>query len=148
MELKFRNLHVTPEAPVSEWGFEGLLAAIERGDRRHWQRIARELRQAPRGKVAVELQEALEVAENPAMATLFGRIQQIIEAEHAHEEKTEVCRRLAESLQRSGLSRAGFAAQLGTSQSRLSTYLTGRVTPSATLMVRAERLAQQLPALR
>jgi transcriptional regulator with XRE-family HTH domain len=41
---------------------------------------------------------------------------------------------------RSGLSKAQFAARIGTSPSRLSTYLNGKVTPSAALMVRVRRL--------
>lgn len=36
----------------------------------------------------------------------------------------------------SGLSRAEFASRIGTSASRLSTYATGKVTPSAALLVR------------
>lgn len=39
------------------------------------------------------------------------------------------------------LSQAAFAEALGTSQPRLSTYLTGRVTPAATLLVRAQRIS-------
>jgi transcriptional regulator with XRE-family HTH domain len=47
---------------------------------------------------------------------------------------------------RSGLSKAQFAARIGTSPSRLSTYLNGKVTPSAALMVRMRRLAGRLAA--
>ena len=36
----------------------------------------------------------------------------------------------------SGLSQAQFASQIGTSASRLSTYVNGKVTPSAALLVR------------
>jgi transcriptional regulator with XRE-family HTH domain len=41
----------------------------------------------------------------------------------------------------SGLSRVDFAAASGTSPSRLSTYLNAKVTPSAALLVRFERVA-------
>lgn len=44
----------------------------------------------------------------------------------------------------SGVSQASFAAALGTSQPRLSTYITGRVMPSAALLVRAQRLGDAL----
>lgn len=44
----------------------------------------------------------------------------------------------------SGVSQASFAAALGTSQPRLSTYITGRVMPSAALMIRAQRLGDTL----
>lgn len=73
--LKFRNLTVSPDDPVEEWGFEGLLAAVERGDRTHWQRIARALvDDNPRGKVAGEMAEVLEMVESPAMVELFTRV--------------------------------------------------------------------------
>jgi hypothetical protein len=42
---------------------------------------------------------------------------------------------------RSGLSKPEFAERIGTSRSRLSTYMSGKVVPSATLMVRMQRLA-------
>jgi transcriptional regulator with XRE-family HTH domain len=41
----------------------------------------------------------------------------------------------------SGLSRAEFAARIGTSPSRLSTYATGKVVPSAAMLVRMRRQA-------
>ncbi|MDR1151363.1 MAG: helix-turn-helix domain-containing protein [Bifidobacteriaceae bacterium] len=42
----------------------------------------------------------------------------------------------------SGLTAREFARRLGTSESRLSTYATGKVTPSATLLIRMENLAR------
>lgn len=50
----------------------------------------------------------------------------------------EVSRRLATLVAESGFTAAEFAARLGTSPSRLSTYLSGKVMPSAALLVRAE----------
>lgn len=141
MALKFRNLNVSPADPVESWGFEGLLSAVERGDIRDWRRIAQALRWEPRGKVAGELREVLDSVENPAMVKLFGEVLRNAAAAQESEERQAVVRELADALERSGLSRADFAARLGTSQSRLSTYLTGKVVPSATLMVRAKRVA-------
>ncbi|MGF1647054.1 MAG: helix-turn-helix domain-containing protein [Kineosporiaceae bacterium] len=40
---------------------------------------------------------------------------------------------------RSGLTSTEFASRIGTSRSRLSTYASGRVVPSAALMVRIRR---------
>lgn len=48
---------------------------------------------------------------------------------------------MSDLLARSGLRRTEFASRLGTSRSRLSTYLSGTVVPSAALMVRAQRVA-------
>lgn len=44
------------------------------------------------------------------------------------------------SLQQSGLTQAAFAGHLGTSAARLSTYLSGKTMPSATIYLRAQRL--------
>ncbi|MGH3899287.1 MAG: helix-turn-helix domain-containing protein [Pseudonocardiaceae bacterium] len=39
-----------------------------------------------------------------------------------------------------GMARAEFASTIGTSVSRLSTYLSGKVTPSVALLVRMRRV--------
>ena len=51
---------------------------------------------------------------------------------------------LHEALKKSGLTQAGLARALGTSASRLSTYLSGSTAPSATFFLRAGRLAHGL----
>lgn len=141
MALAFRNLNVTPDAPVEQWGFEGLLAAVERGDIRHWRWIAAALRKEPRGKVAAELSEVISVVENPAMVMLFERIVAAAAEESESAERAAVVHRLRTTLAQSGLSRTDFAHRLGTSPSRLSTYLNGKVVPSAVILHRAECLA-------
>jgi transcriptional regulator with XRE-family HTH domain len=51
-------------------------------------------------------------------------------------EREAVAAEVSELVRASGLSRAEFASRIGTSASRLSTYTTGKVTPSAALLVR------------
>lgn len=140
--LKFRNLDVDPSDPVEVWGFEGLLAAVERGDLRDWRRISQAVRRDPRGKVAAELREVLDAVENPAMANLFQDIldRAVIASDAA--DRSAVAGELREALQGSGLTRAEFAHRMGTSQSRLSTYLSGKVTPSSVVLLRARRIGR------
>lgn len=57
-------------------------------------------------------------------------------------ERAEVAALVSEYLDRSGLTRADFAERIGTSSSRLSTYLKGRVAPSSTLLLRMRRVAR------
>jgi len=142
VKLTFRNLTVSPDDPVDRWGFEGLLAAIERGDIRDWHRIAGELKRNPRGKVAAELVEVSETAENTAIPLLLRRVLRRSLEESDAQDRQEVVDELLRHLKESGLSRAEFAARLGTSQSRLSTYLSGKVVPSAAVHVRARRIPQ------
>ena len=51
--------------------------------------------------------------------------------------------RVRAAVDRSGLTNAQFAELVGTSASRLSTYLSGKVTPSAALLLRMERAASR-----
>lgn len=60
--------------------------------------------------------------------------------------RVEVAQRLRAVVAASGLSQQAFARLLGTSQPRLSSYLTGRVVPSATLLIRAERIGSSIGA--
>ncbi|MGE5281113.1 MAG: helix-turn-helix domain-containing protein [Chloroflexota bacterium] len=57
------------------------------------------------------------------------------------EERRAVAAEVDRLVRESGLSRAEFASGIGTSASRLSTYATGKVTPSAALMVRMRRVS-------
>lgn len=54
-----------------------------------------------------------------------------------------MAQRVRDAVTASGMSAAAFAAEVGTSASRLSTYATGRVTPSAAMLLRIERIARE-----
>jgi DNA-binding transcriptional regulator YiaG len=143
MTLTFRNLTITPDAPVSQWPTEAIQTALERGDLADWHRIAAEVRLAPWGKTARQVEEVLGysrpygVAE--AMEAVLSRARERAEAN----ERAAVATEIRDAVKRSGLSRAEFAARIGTSASRLSTYASGKVTPSATLMLRVRRIADR-----
>jgi DNA-binding transcriptional regulator YiaG len=139
--VSFRNIRAMPHDPVSEWGFEGLLTAIERGSMQLWDRVAAEVRRHPFGTVARLLEdEVIDAVSNEGERELFREILLRARQSAAEDAKTEVANRLRLLLAQSGLSQRDFAARLGTSASRLSTYLNGKVTPGADLLVRAERI--------
>ena len=139
----FRNIRATPDDAVAEWGFEGLLAAIERGSMRLWDRIAAEIRRHPYGSVARLLEnEVIDAVANEGERELFRHILLRARREFEQDARKEVADRLKSILARSGLNQRDFAAQLGTSPSRLSTYLSGKVTPGADLLVKAERIGK------
>jgi hypothetical protein len=139
--LRFRNLDVSPEAPVEDWPFEGVVTAIERGGLPDWQRLAAAIDAEPWGQVARYVAEALHVVRPYGVAPLMESIIERARARAESSERAEVARRVAGLVARSGLTRQAFADRMGTSASRLSTYLTGRVVPSAALLVRMERVA-------
>jgi ribosome-binding protein aMBF1 (putative translation factor) len=74
-----------------------------------------------------------------AMQTALSRAREQAEAC----ERAAVAAEIREAVERSGLSRADFASRIGTSASRLSTYTSGKVTPSATLMLRIRHAADR-----
>ena len=88
------------------------------------------------GAVAAEMEEVLTYSRPygvaKAMERIVARAREAAEASERQAVAVEVVRLIDES----GLSRAEFASRIGTSASRLSTYATGRVTPSAALLVR------------
>jgi DNA-binding transcriptional regulator YiaG len=141
MTLSFRNLEVSPDDPVELWGFEGLLAAVDRGDLRDWRRIVAAVSEDPWGEVVQTLEQVVELAEDSGAAGALQAAVALLRDRRREDERREVAARLGRLVAESGLTRAEFARRLGTSGSRLSTYLTGQVVPSAALMVRAERVA-------
>ncbi len=145
MALTFRNLEVSPQAPVEEWGFEGLLAAIDRGDLADWQRVAAAVTRAPYGEVADVLGEVLDAAEDVGAVAAFREYLEILGEREAASERREVAEELRDLWRASGLSQGEYARRLGTSRTRLNTYLNGRTIPLATILVRARRLARQTP---
>jgi hypothetical protein len=61
--MTFRNLEVTPNDPVSRWGFEGVLTAFERGDLPDWHRVFLAYRDDATGNVRAFVHEALDALE-------------------------------------------------------------------------------------
>lgn len=139
MSLKFRNLDVTPEDPVDEWGVDGILTAMERGGLNHVHRIVHAMREDPHGVVAQDLEEAVGLTDNPV-----GQIMLDILAELRESPNQQVARRVRKAIDISGVSLREFAKTLGTSASRLSTYATGKVMPSAAMFLRIEELSRRL----
>ena len=131
----FRNIWVSPSAPVDQWGVEGLGIALERGDLADWRRIADAVRHDPQGGVAADLVEAIELADDAPAAIM---LQQVLA--EARDPSRVVARRLRTDVRRTGLTISAFAELLGTSRSRLSTYLSGKVTPSAAVALRSHQL--------
>ena len=143
MPLAFRNLTITPDAPVSEWPTEAVQAALERGDLADWHRIVAAVQADPWGRTARQLEEVISHSRpygiTEAMQTVLSRVRQRAE----ENERAAVAAEIREAVERSGLSQAEFASRIGTSASRLSTYASGKVTPSATLMLRIRRVAER-----
>ncbi len=141
MTLRFRHLDVGPDAPVEAWPTEGVLAALERGGLSDWRRIAAAVRADPWGPVARRLEDALAASRPYGAGPLLDGVLMHARRDAEVAERAEVARQVRVLLEASGLDRVAFAEAIGTSASRLSTYLTGKVAPASTLLVRMERVA-------
>ena len=139
--LKFRNVDASPDDPVETWPFEGILAAVERGTLPDWDRLATAIRADPWGPVAQQVLEAVHLScpygTTELLEAVVARARQLA----INSERDNVAAEVRDLVGRSGLSKQDFAERIGTSRSRLSTYMSGKVVPSATLMVRMRRVA-------
>jgi len=144
--LRFRNLDASPDDPVETWPFEGVLAALERGTLPDWRRLICSIDSDPWGVVAREVEDALRLDLPYGVGALFVEAIAQARARAVESEQQAVAAEIRDLVARSGLSRAEFAERIGTSASRLSTYLSGKVTPSASLLVRMQHLVQRTTA--
>ena len=141
MPLQFRNVDATPADDVRTWPYEALVTVIDRGLVADWQPVFAELHRSPWGRVARRVEQYLSYREPDGVSTLFA-----LAIERAREgveraDRAEVAARVREAVDRSGLTNREFARLVGTSGPRLSTYLSGGVTPSAAMLLRIERAA-------
>jgi DNA-binding transcriptional regulator YiaG len=141
--LVFRNVDVSTADPVVEWPSEAVQTALERGGLEEWRSLAASIQADPWGPVARRVEEALSHSRPYGIAAAFERaIEQVREVAEA-KERMAVAAEIGGLVAASGLSQAAFASRLGTSASRLSTYVSGKVTPSAALLLRMRRIAER-----
>lgn len=136
--VRFRNVDADVTDDVRSWPYEALVTVLDRGLVSDWRPIFVEIRRSPWGAVARRLERHLAERDADAAATLFGLALGRARADADAAERREVAARVRAAIQRSGLTQAEFAAQVGTSASRLSTYASGKVVPSAAMLVRVE----------
>lgn len=123
----------------------GLMLA---GDSAATERVRRTIRDDPWGPTARAVEyAATAMPDTPGPVT--QRWTRVIDA--AREDATvadrqEVARILSAAVKRTGLPHRHFATRVGTTPSRFSTYVQGKATPSATFLIRAQRIAEALAA--
>lgn len=144
MTLAFRNVDVA-DGGVESWPYEAIVTAIERGTIVDWAVLGRAIGSSPWGEVARQVEEYLTYADEPGVAPLLRRRIARARADQAAAEQADVAALVRTYVVRSGLSRAEFARRVGTSRPRLSTYCSGKVTPSAALLLRMSRVPPDRP---
>lgn len=142
MSLTFRNVDADPTDPVETWPYEALVAAIERGSVRDWARVVGAIRRDPWGDVARSIEDYLGYADRSGVSALMRRALDRSRSAADAADRAAVAARVRDLVAQSGLTAAQFASRIGTSASRLSTYASGKVVPSAALLMRMERSRQ------
>ncbi len=140
MPLRFRNIDATPDDPVGAWGFEGMLAAIDRGYAVDWRKLIEAVADDPELRVLYE--DARAAAESEATVALLDAAL----AARARSPEEEARDRLRAAFRGTRLTQAQLAARLGTSRPRLTSYLSGAVTPSMDVLVAIEAIARERQA--
>ena len=142
MVVQFRNLTTTWHDPIDQWPYEAVVQTMERGLVSDWQPILKDLQARPFGRIASYVAHYAKDPEDKAVAALFSDALRRARLAQEETERDEVIRRIRRSIEATELSQADFARAIGTSASRLSTYLSGQVTPSAVMLVRMENVAK------
>jgi len=145
MPVVFRNVDASPQDDVRTWPYEALVTAIDRGLVGDWQPIFAELRRSPWGRVSRRVEQYLSYRDPDGVSSLFALAIERARADADRADRAEVATRVRGAVSRSGLTNREFAALVGTSASRLSTYSSGKVTPSAAMLVRIERASDNGP---
>jgi hypothetical protein len=140
-DLLFRNVDASADDPVETWPSEALATALERGSLTHWRRIRRAIDRDPWGPLARGVEQIVAGGQPYGVGPGMQRAIASARTRWAVEEKRAVAAELVGLVAASGLTAAQFAERLGTSASRMSTYLSGRVMPGAALLVRARRIS-------
>ena len=145
MPVQFRNVDASPSDDVRTWPYEALVTVIDRGLVQDWQPVFAEIRRSPWGRAARRIERYLSYREPDGVGTLFRLAVARARSDADRADRDAVAVRLRTAVARSGLTNAEFAERVGTSASRLSTYLNGKVTPSAAMMLRIEQAADDSP---
>ncbi len=136
------------QRPVEFWPTSSIRSALETDDLTTWQRIVTAIKRDPYGRTARQVEEVLETARpfgvSKAMAEVLTRARVHLE----ENECAAVTRHVRLLLERSGLAHQEFASRIGVPSDQFATYLSGDVTPSASLMIRMRRLSDRFAKMR
>lgn len=136
------------DRPVEFWPTAAIRAALETDDLAVWQRIVAAIKRDPFGRTARQVEEVLETARpygvSKALAEVLTRTREHLEAN----EREEVARHIRALLEHSGLGRQEFASRIGVPAEQFAAYLSGKTSPSASLMVRMKRLSERFARMR
>lgn len=113
-------------------------------DAARWRVLLGPLLTAPWSGRADQLQREVVASGDAWLVRLLEGCSVVIRELQAEWDRQAIAREIRRLVTSSGVTQRDFSALVGTSQSRFSTYINGRVTPSATMMLRISRTARTL----
>jgi DNA-binding transcriptional regulator YiaG/DNA-binding transcriptional ArsR family regulator len=120
---------------------EQLMDLIHHGNARRWRAALLPLIESPWGPYGEHIVRLAKDAGHDAIAELLQDCRKDFRTRQEQRERDAIAREIRRLVAISGLTQRQFAAQIGTSPSRLSTYVNGRVIPSAAMLLRIRRVA-------
>jgi hypothetical protein len=123
---------------------EDLVRLVDSGDLRLWRAVLAPVAANPWVPLADQLVALAEEAGRPEVARAFRECRAVFKMRQEAAERATIAREIRRLVAVSGRSQREFATYVGTSPSRLSTYATGKVTPSAAMLLRIQRAARAL----
>lgn len=115
-------------------------------DAARWRLLLGPLLTAPWSGRADQLQREVLASQDAWLVRLLEGCSIVIRELQTEWDRQAIAREIRRLVASSGVTQRDFSALVGTSQSRFSTYINGRVTPSATMMLRISRTARTLRA--
>lgn len=121
-----------------------LLGVVDHGSVLEWRHHFAMIASSPWSPYSHHLADLAQQAARPEVVGLVDRFTQVCREQHKEREREQVAEEVRRLVADSGATQREFAQWVGTSPSRLSTYISGTVTPSASLMLRITRTSRLL----
>ena len=141
--LLMADIDPNTPAPMPESAHE-LLLVVQKQGVPEWRRLLAIVASNPWGPEVTHLAGLAREAELSAPAHAIEWCAKVYRKRFEEAERLEVAKEIRRLVAISGCSQRQFAQYIGTSPSRLSTYVNGLVTPSAAMMLRISRAAAAL----
>lgn len=129
--------------PVIRTGAE-LVGVVDGGSVLEWRHHLAMIAASPWSPYPPHLVDLARQAGRPRVAEVVDRFTEVCRDRHKESEREQVAEQVRRLVCDSGVTQRRFAEWVGTSPSRLSSYVSGNVTPSASLVLRMTRTSRFL----
>lgn len=135
----------TPATPLHSE--RALVKVFDKGDLELWRRLVTAALADPWAGRTDELLTLLDPERRPGEHAAMSALADLSRRMAEEDERRAVADHIRTTIAGTGLTQRQFATLVGTSPSRLSTYVTGSVTPSAAMLLRINRMAKRARTL-